>query len=222
MTPLLARRAAPDRAFESFYRRHVGEVYHYALAALTLNQRAALVMREIEGRTYAEIADVLSLSVPAVEALLFRARRGLKVRRKALGLISAVPVPGSLSSFFGGTGVVAAGGLLGGTVFKVVAAVTAGMVAAGAGYETVKAVAGDKPARASDRVPAPMLQRSPFGSAVSGVLPPRAAPAAPAAPTASAAPAAPTASAAPLAAAADQVTPGAECKKYHFRASKLE
>src|SRR5437764_12591771 len=155
MTPLLARRAAPDRAFESFYRKHVGEVYHYALAvlanpadaedvvqttflnayrafqrgeqphtphnwlikiahnvcrmrwrqasrrpqevpmenvpelvgpdtselpdlaevlealaALTLNQRAALVMREIEGRTYAEIADILSLSVPAVEALL--------------------------------------------------------------------------------------------------------------------------------------------------------
>src|SRR5947207_11067325 len=34
MTPLLARRAAPDRAFESFYRKHVGEVYHYALAVL--------------------------------------------------------------------------------------------------------------------------------------------------------------------------------------------
>src|SRR5205807_1622508 len=86
-----------------------------ALAALTLNQRAALVMREIEDRSYAEIAEVLSLSVPAVEALLFRARRGLKVRRKALGVISAVPVPGSLSSFFSGGGGLVAGGLLGGT-----------------------------------------------------------------------------------------------------------
>src|SRR5207248_9335690 len=90
-----------------------------ALAALTLNQRAALVMREVEGRSYAEIAEVLSLSVPAVEALLFRARRGLKVRRKALGVISAAPVPGSLSSFFGGGGLVA-GGLLGGAVLTTV------------------------------------------------------------------------------------------------------
>ena len=49
-----------------------------ALGHLAFNQRAALVMREIEGRSYAEIADVLGVSVSAVETLIFRARRALR------------------------------------------------------------------------------------------------------------------------------------------------
>src|SRR5712691_10691716 len=40
-----------------------------ALGHLAFNQRAALVMRELEGRTYAEIAEILGLSVGAVETL---------------------------------------------------------------------------------------------------------------------------------------------------------
>ena len=55
----------------------VRELVH-ALGALSFNQRAALVMRELEGRTYAEIAEVLELSTSAVETLLFRARRALR------------------------------------------------------------------------------------------------------------------------------------------------
>jgi RNA polymerase sigma-70 factor (ECF subfamily) len=49
-----------------------------ALSRLAFNQRAALVMRELEGRSYAEIAEVLGLSVGAVETLIFRARRALR------------------------------------------------------------------------------------------------------------------------------------------------
>ena len=49
-----------------------------ALGFLAFNQRAALVMRELEGRSYAEIADVLDVSVAAVETLMFRARRALR------------------------------------------------------------------------------------------------------------------------------------------------
>ena len=49
-----------------------------AVGALSFNQRAALVMRELEGRTYIEIAEVLDLSTSAVETLLFRARRALR------------------------------------------------------------------------------------------------------------------------------------------------
>ena len=49
-----------------------------AVGALSFNQRAALVMRELEGRTYAEIAELLELSTSAVETLLFRARRALR------------------------------------------------------------------------------------------------------------------------------------------------
>jgi RNA polymerase sigma factor (sigma-70 family) len=163
MTPLLAPRPRSDRAFERIYRRHVGDVYRYALAVmrnpadaedvtqttflnayrsfvekgnrpekpqnwliaiahnvcrqrfrqsarrpsevsfeddiadsivddetptgedirralshLAFNQRAALVMRELEGRSYAEIAEILDLSTSAVETLIFRGRRALR------------------------------------------------------------------------------------------------------------------------------------------------
>jgi RNA polymerase sigma factor (sigma-70 family) len=163
MTPLLAQRPRTDRSFERIYRRHVGDVYRYALAVLrqpadaedvtqttfmnayrafqrgerprnaqnwliaiahnvcrqrfrqaarrpdeiayedgigdvmqdeeqgpsaediqralghlAFNQRAALVMRELEGRSYVEISEILGLSVSAVETLLFRARRALR------------------------------------------------------------------------------------------------------------------------------------------------
>jgi RNA polymerase sigma factor (sigma-70 family) len=49
-----------------------------ALSHLAFNQRAALVMRELEGRSYAEIAAVLQVSTSAVETLIFRARRALR------------------------------------------------------------------------------------------------------------------------------------------------
>jgi RNA polymerase sigma factor (sigma-70 family) len=41
------------------------------------NQRSALVLRELEGRSYADIADELDVTVPAVKSLLVRARMGL-------------------------------------------------------------------------------------------------------------------------------------------------
>jgi RNA polymerase sigma factor (sigma-70 family) len=165
MTPILAQRPRADRAFERMYRRHLGDVYRYALAVmrnqpdaedvtqttfmnayrafqrgerpekpqnwliaiahnvcrqrfrqsarrpievsfdddigdrlvgadeeetptaedirralgqLAFNQRAALVMRELEGRSYAEIAEILELSPSAVETVIFRARRALR------------------------------------------------------------------------------------------------------------------------------------------------
>jgi RNA polymerase sigma-70 factor, ECF subfamily len=163
MTPLLAQRPRSDRAFERLYKRHVGDVYRYALAVmrnpadaedvtqttflnayrayvekgsrpekpqnwliaiahnvcrqrfrqsarrpaevsfeddiadtiadddvptgddirralghLAFNQRAALVMRELEGRSYGEIAEILEVSTSAVETLIFRARRALR------------------------------------------------------------------------------------------------------------------------------------------------
>jgi RNA polymerase sigma factor (sigma-70 family) len=163
MTPLLAQKPRSDRGFERLYKRHVGDVYRYALAVmrnptdaedvtqttflnayrayvekgsrpdkpqnwliaiahnvcrqrfrqtarrpsevsfeddiadtvaeddalsgedirralghLAFNQRAALVMRELEGRSYAEIAEILEVSTSAVETLIFRARRALR------------------------------------------------------------------------------------------------------------------------------------------------
>jgi RNA polymerase sigma-70 factor (ECF subfamily) len=48
-----------------------------ALAALPELQRRALLLREWQGLSYAEIAQQLGLSLAAVETLLFRARRSL-------------------------------------------------------------------------------------------------------------------------------------------------
>jgi len=123
-------------------RPDLGEVLN-ALAGLSFNQRSALVMRELEGRSYQEIAGVLGISVGAVEALLFRARRRLKLHRSAIGVLTTVPLPGSLTSFLGGAGggAVAAGGAAVGAdlVLKAAAVVVAGTVA-GVGYKSVQAV----------------------------------------------------------------------------------
>ena len=48
-----------------------------ALQRIPPTQREALVMRELEGRSYKEIAELLGLSTAALETLLFRARRSL-------------------------------------------------------------------------------------------------------------------------------------------------
>ncbi len=48
-----------------------------ALQHLPPAQRSALVMREFEGRSYAEMAQILEVSQSALESLIFRARRSL-------------------------------------------------------------------------------------------------------------------------------------------------
>jgi RNA polymerase sigma-70 factor (ECF subfamily) len=50
------------------------ELLRKAVDELTPEQRAALVLREFEGCTYEEIADVLDISVSAVKSRLHRAR----------------------------------------------------------------------------------------------------------------------------------------------------
>ena len=121
-----------------------------ALGRLPLNQRAALVMRELEGRTYAEIADTLGVSVSAVETLIFRARRSLRVKASAVRVLGVVPAPGWLWNLLDGGGIAgggaaAAGGtalgggatagsgtILGsGFLLKAAVAVVAGVVASG-------------------------------------------------------------------------------------------
>jgi RNA polymerase sigma factor (sigma-70 family) len=62
---------------------------HAALVRLTDAQREAILLREIQGRSYAEISFELGLSLAAVEALIFRARRALA---EELELIDRVPV----------------------------------------------------------------------------------------------------------------------------------
>lgn len=48
-----------------------------ALRAIPPLQRQAIVLREFEGRSYAEISEILGVTTSALETLLFRARRSL-------------------------------------------------------------------------------------------------------------------------------------------------
>jgi len=57
---------------------YTAEDIQRALGHLAFNQRAALVMRELEGRSYAEIAQIMGVTVSAVETLIFRGRRALR------------------------------------------------------------------------------------------------------------------------------------------------
>ncbi len=96
------------------------ELLCQALAELPASQRQAVVLREFYGLSYPEIAAVLGASGPAVESLLFKARRRLQERlrplRRASGIIFlpdsvrdalAATIPG----FTSGTGAAATGSL---------------------------------------------------------------------------------------------------------------
>jgi RNA polymerase sigma-70 factor (ECF subfamily) len=111
-----------------------------ALAGLSFNQRAALVMRELEGRSCKEIAKTLDLSVSSVEALLFRARRRLQLERDSLGVLTTAPFPAAkvFSALGlgggGGGGAAAAGGAAVGAdhAHKALAVLAVGAIVTGA------------------------------------------------------------------------------------------
>ncbi len=63
------------------------------VSQLPVTQRSALVLRELEGRSYADIADQLDTTVPAVKSLLVRARQGLKRARDERRAAAWLPLP---------------------------------------------------------------------------------------------------------------------------------
>jgi RNA polymerase sigma factor (sigma-70 family) len=131
-----------------------------ALGQLPLNQRAALVMRELEGRTYAEIADTLSVSVAAVETLIFRARRALRLKASSIRVLSVVQLPASLAQLLEGGGGIAVGGsaVVGyGFLFKAAVAVVAGVVA-------TSIAAGDHARRAQAEPSSPLVAAPPWST----------------------------------------------------------
>ena len=60
------------------YRRELNQHLEAALESLTPEYRATVVLREIDGRTYEEIAELLTCSVGTVKSRLFRARGQLR------------------------------------------------------------------------------------------------------------------------------------------------
>jgi hypothetical protein len=107
---------------------------------LPFNQRAALAMRELEGRSYAEIADTIGVSVSAVETLIFRARKTLRLKASSLRSLAAVPLPTSLTRLFDGGGVVAGSGAAvgSGLVMKAAVAIVAAAVGTGVGGDRIR------------------------------------------------------------------------------------
>jgi len=104
-----------------------------ALGRLPFNQRAAITMRELEGRSYTEIADTLGVTVPAAEALIARARRTLRSQAAALRGLTVIQLPRSLRKLFENPE--ATGGTVGATAAaKAAAVLVAGVVAGGVGY----------------------------------------------------------------------------------------
>lgn len=180
-----------------------------ALGFLAFNQRAALVMRELQGHSYAEIGGILGLSTSAVETLLFRARRAmreqlegglscgeaeralskradgelsfsergplrahlrecsecaaldrrLRFRRGAVRIATLVPLPSSLTSFFGGGAATSAGVGVGAKAAAVVVAGVLGSGVAGDGVKKPRDVSVEPAAAATVRS-GPATQRS--------------------------------------------------------------
>lgn len=75
----VSRRAAgPERDPHALAEaRETGRSLRRALDQLPENQRAALLLKQVEGLKYREIAGVLGVSESAVESLLVRARRAM-------------------------------------------------------------------------------------------------------------------------------------------------
>jgi RNA polymerase sigma factor (sigma-70 family) len=74
-------------------RRLQARTLREALDSLPERQREAVVLRYVFGLRYGEVAKALGLTRPATEALLFRARRTLRVRlRHGMAVALVVPV----------------------------------------------------------------------------------------------------------------------------------
>ena len=72
--PWSSRRPLSVYPKESSKGSRADELVARAIASLTPQQRAALLLREVEGLTYEQIAKVLGVSVAAVKSRLNRAR----------------------------------------------------------------------------------------------------------------------------------------------------
>jgi RNA polymerase sigma factor (sigma-70 family) len=132
-----------------------------ALARLPFNQRAAVVMRELQGRTYADIADTLGVSVSAVETLIFRGRRSLRLKASAVRGLCTVPLPSSLAKLGASGGTIAAGGTVVGPalLLKAAVAIVAGVVATGVGDDRASRAQASPSAQQPARSSGPQLAR---------------------------------------------------------------
>ncbi|MGE5273430.1 MAG: sigma-70 family RNA polymerase sigma factor [Verrucomicrobiota bacterium] len=94
--PPVVARAEPDPAEQTVLRAEFATM-NAGLKELPARQRQAIVLRELAGLSYTQLAATLEVSESAAEALLVRARRNLRDAR--LGLL-LLPFPRSLRRLF--------------------------------------------------------------------------------------------------------------------------
>ena len=100
--------AAPDAHVEAVRNEHRSELAE-ALAALPAQQREAVLLRDVRGFSYEEVAASLAVSTSAVESLLFRARSRLRSQlRTAYAAISGAGWIGPLRELLGTGGLAGA------------------------------------------------------------------------------------------------------------------
>ena len=83
--PARRRRRAPHNRLEA---AEAGAAVSAAVARLSPEQRVALLLRELEGLSYDQIAEVLGVSMPAVKSRIYHARVELARDLGAHGLDS--------------------------------------------------------------------------------------------------------------------------------------
>jgi RNA polymerase sigma-70 factor (ECF subfamily) len=71
--------------------REIGQALAAAIATLPAEQREALVLRDVEGLSAQEAADVVGVEVGALKSRLHRARMALRTR--LAGVLAAAPDP---------------------------------------------------------------------------------------------------------------------------------
>jgi RNA polymerase sigma factor (sigma-70 family) len=102
--PLDAVSGEPDPLAEAIRRADLAALWQ-AIEALPRQQRDALLLREFGGLSYGELAAALAVSAPAVESLLFRARRSLRASlRAAYASLAGAPWLETLARAFAGGG----------------------------------------------------------------------------------------------------------------------
>jgi RNA polymerase sigma-70 factor (ECF subfamily) len=70
---------APDKIYEA---KQIQRALHMALTKLSPKLRAVIVLKEMEGLSYEEIADTLEVSIGTVKSRISRARDELKILLK--------------------------------------------------------------------------------------------------------------------------------------------
>ena len=81
---LAADRGEEPTAKADDERSDIGEVLELAMKSLTEEQREAFILKHVDGRSYAEIAEMLAVGEDALKMRVYRARDELKKRLEEL------------------------------------------------------------------------------------------------------------------------------------------